>query len=111
MLQKINKAISSIMENGLFQFYTNFGAFQEKLDAREILGDEAPIFQPVPLESLQRPIKLILCLYGVALCLFLMEMMVHKWKNRKFVKIDDTRKCHSNNSIGEIPLFERSLTI
>lgn len=57
-----------------------------KIFAGYIDSDESDI-EPFTMKQVERPVLFVLCLYGMALTVFLMEFVFYKWKSwrgRKF---------------------------
>lgn len=82
MLERIEKASSSMMENGLYQFFTSFVAFQRKLfeQSYNSKSDEDDML-PLTFEQLIRPLFLVFSLWGISIVIFAIEIMVYKWRN------------------------------
>lgn len=80
--KRIDEATSSLMESGLHQFFTSYAHFRDDLHLREFNGqqdDDDDYEQALTIEQLIRPMKLIFCLWGVALTIFTVEIVVFKW--------------------------------
>lgn len=79
--KRIDEATSSMMESGLHQFFTSYAHFRDGLHLRAFNGqqDDDDHEQALTIEQLIRPMKLIFCLWGVALTIFTVEIVVFKW--------------------------------
>lgn len=81
MLKKINKATSSIAENGLHQFYDSFIAFQRNFIERDHLKQQDEDIQALTVEQLRRPMILVFFLWGVAIVIRIAEIIAIKWRH------------------------------
>lgn len=82
-MKKIDKATSTMMQNGLHQFYTNFADFKQKFLVREYLSEKDDDLQALTAEQLKRPMILMSCLFGVAIVIWMAEIIIFRWKNRR----------------------------
>lgn len=81
-LNKINKETSSIMANGLHQFYASYCDFKQKLIERAYLKQNDDDFQALTAQQLVRPLIFLCCLCGVATFIFIGEIVAFQWKHR-----------------------------
>lgn len=83
MLDRINRVTSSMMENGVHNFYTSIVAFKSKIFQRihyaQLPNDD---MQALTAKQLIRPMILVFSLWGMAVILFIVEIIIFKWKKR-----------------------------
>lgn len=86
MMEKIDQISSSMMENGMYEYFGSLLEFKQNLLLRNSDVYEGYEFnvkddfiRPFTMEQLKRPIELILFFYGLAILIFLIEIIVHKW--------------------------------
>lgn len=82
LMEKIDKTKSSMMENGLYQFYLDFAAYRQKLNRRIPTNQEDDDLQALTMEQLERPLVRILCIWSVAMIIFILEFIKMKWSCR-----------------------------
>lgn len=82
MKKMIDETTSSMTENGLHYFYKSFTSFLQKLRVEELSDAEKDDFEALNVDELRAP--LIFCCYlaGFSVLLFLVEMIVSKFKKR-----------------------------
>lgn len=78
-MKMIDKTTSSMMENGLFKFYTSLASFKQKFIERNSQHEND--FQALSMNELKRPMKLLLGLCAFATFIFLFEFAISKWRN------------------------------
>lgn len=71
------------MANGLHKFYTSLADFNQKLIGRVYSNGDEDELKALTMEQLRKPMILIICLWGVATTIFLIEMILFKWNNFK----------------------------
>lgn len=83
MLKKIDRTTSAMMENGLNQFFSAFTEFKRKLVARANLNiaDEDD-FQALSIDQLKKPVILMVGFCGIAVIIFIVEVIIFKVKQR-----------------------------
>lgn len=86
LLNKIDKRTSAMMENGMHQFYTSFTNFLRKLFARQFARSDDDDSQALTMSQLKRPMIFIFGLWGVAIIVFIAEIIIFKWKNRSHIE-------------------------
>lgn len=83
MLKKIDQTTSSIMENGLSQFFSSFTAIKRKLIERATLGTvNDNEFQALSVEQLKRPMILLFGICAAATILLIAEIIIFRCSNR-----------------------------
>lgn len=80
-LQRIDRMTSSMMEYGLFEFYTNFAAFKQKFIERIYLSEEDGDPQALTMGQLKRPAILLVALCAFAAIILIVEIVIFKWQN------------------------------
>lgn len=68
-----------MFESGLAQFYQSFIAFQRKFIERVYLMPEEDDFDVLKMEQLIRPMTLIFYLWGIAIIVFIAEIIIRKF--------------------------------
>lgn len=78
VIEKIYKSTSSIMENGLNQFYESYSAFLFKLRGRTVIGDDIK-HKTIYAHSVSMQGPLIMYLFNLILSLvvFMVEVIIH----------------------------------
>lgn len=80
-LQTIDKATSSMMENGFYRFYISIASFTQQLIEREYLEQNEEEFQALTVDQLKRPLMLLFALFGVSVIVFIIEHIISKWNS------------------------------
>lgn len=88
LITSIDKATSSIMANGLHQFYMTFCDFKQKLIERthsylQSDDDDDDDDQALTMKQLKRPLILLLGMCAITVLVFIAEIVVYKWNNRR----------------------------
>lgn len=73
IINKVNKVTSSMMANGLHQFYEMFADYLITLRAHKILRVEDDDFRVISIEDLRIPLIFCSFLLAIALIIFLIE--------------------------------------
>lgn len=81
-MTKINGMTSSLMANGLLNFYNSFAIFKQKCIQGDLI-EENDDHQALKMEQLKRPMILVFGLWAVATIIFVVEAITFKWKNRR----------------------------
>lgn len=82
VINKLDKTTSSMMENGLHEFYLSLAIFKQKLIDRAYLEQIDDDFKALTAEQLKRPMIVLSYLLGVAMIIFITECIISKWKHR-----------------------------
>lgn len=82
---KVEKATSSMIESGFYQFYEGFAMFITKLLAKNLPSIEADDdeWRALTVDNLKAPLIFCLCLMGFAWFVFILEILIHKIKMMK----------------------------
>lgn len=87
MIAKIDKVTNSMAEHGFYQFYQSWMEFERKFLSRSAgIFDVEFELKPITIEQLRKPSIIVLCLNGLAVVIFVAEILVFKWlksRNRK----------------------------
>lgn len=81
-MEKIDKTTSSLMANGLYQFYSSFATFTQKCIQGDLIEKDDDD-RALKMEQLRRPMILVFGLWAVAAIIFVGEVIVNKWKSRR----------------------------
>lgn len=79
LMKKIDQVTSSMMENGLHQFYSSMNEFRQKFIDREYSIEEQDSFKALAMKQLKRPMILIFGLWVVAVIVLVGERIISKW--------------------------------
>lgn len=98
MLNKIEKATSSMMESGLYAFYMSLNSFKQQCMERIHLDETNDEFRALTAEQLKRPLLLVFALWTFALIIFISEHIILKWYNwRDRNHWINLRSCNDTN--------------
>lgn len=81
VLRKIDETTYSMMEHGFYQFYLSLAEFKEKFVQRVEQMHLDDDFSALSMDQLQRPLKILFCLWGLAAVILVLEIIVSKWKH------------------------------
>lgn len=85
MRSKIDKATSSMIEHGFYQFYEGFAMLISKLLAQKLgnieMDDDE--WRALTFDNLKAPLMFCLYLIGFAWFVFILEILIHKIKMTK----------------------------
>lgn len=77
----VDRSSSALMESGLYQFYTSFGAYKQKLFERMLTSpEEDDDLQVLTFQQLGRPMVFIFGLWALAIIIFITEHIISKWR-------------------------------
>lgn len=82
VLARLNKVTSLMMESGLNHFYVSLTRFRRNFLERSFLDEEYDDFHALTIDQLRRPMILVLCLWMVALIIFIIEILIIKYRSR-----------------------------
>lgn len=84
MLKKVDKTTSSMMENGLSQFFLSFTEFKRKILHRANSdAEDDDDFKAMSFEQLKRPLILLFGICGMAIVIFIVEVIIFRCGNRR----------------------------
>lgn len=88
-LRMIDHLTSPIMENGLHQFYQSFNTFRRQLIYRNFSSiEDDSSDRALTMEQLMRPTKFVFYLWGLAVIIFVAEIIVGKLRNLLMYMMD-----------------------
>lgn len=79
LLEKINRLTASMMESGLYDFYTSMAEFDRHLRLKDLEIDEDDELKPLTFDHMKRVMILFLFLIGIAVIVFILEVYLLKW--------------------------------
>lgn len=85
--KKFNKVTSSMIESGLYRFYTSFADYKFKLRRRIHSSEDDENFQALTIQQLRRPMVLIFGLWTLSIVVFIAEHIFHKWQNWRSCRV------------------------
>lgn len=69
---------------GLLKFYTSFTLFKRQfIDRAYVVFNSEEDDQALTMEQLKRPMILIVCLWGMSIMIWIAEIIIYRWKNRR----------------------------
>lgn len=71
------------MESGLFKFYSSFVEFKEKFSQQMLMNHDDDDFKALTMQQLKRPTIFFLTLCGFAIIIFILEIIISSWENRR----------------------------
>lgn len=79
-IKKVDTLTSSIMENGLYQFFVRISDFKRKFILRDDSSDDDDDTEVLTIQQLKRPMILVFCLWSAAIFIFIAEIIVSKYR-------------------------------
>lgn len=94
-LRKIDRATSSMMSSGLYEFYTSYAEFKRRIMKPWCVGpcprhthdSDDDDLQVLTMEQLRRPMMLIFGLWALAAVIFVIEYIISKVNNWRSCRI------------------------
>lgn len=87
MVDKIDEATSSMMENGIYGFYKSIGTFLEELRGYNEFDEEITKFKPFTLQQSMGLIVLFAVMFVLTFIIFIVEIIVHKFQKWQHQRI------------------------
>lgn len=106
IIDRIDKVTNSLMENGLYKFYASKAEFSLKLLMRRndinlgLYGDnhdDDDDFHPLTMQQMLRVMFILLSLQGIAILIFIGEILIFKWRERRLRKHTALNLLHRIN--------------
>lgn len=96
MLKNVDKATSSIVENGLHQFYTSLSDFkQQLLNRNQLIQEEEEAVHALTMQQLQKILFYMLLHLCIGAIVFIAEIIISKWKKWRY---NDNQHHHRHHS-------------
>lgn len=87
MVKKIDKLTNSIIENGMYRFFTSVNALSEKLVRAQLPNEEIAVFGALTMKQLKGLFVFLGGLWAISLFVFAYEIIAHQivWSLHKFI--------------------------
>lgn len=99
MLKKVDKATSSMAENGLHRFYTSLSDFrQQLLNRNQLIREEEEAIHALTLQQIQKITFYLFLYWCISAIAFIAEIIISKWKKWRYNDHQHHHRHHSRQS-------------